>query len=488
MYPSSDGLPQPLSDHEALDDLDALSVAGDINETPFNVFIGHNLGHRVFAMSVPFRQFYEISDVANDRETGPVAQRPLDPNHAKNLAKYMLRGLISAALMRRKIQEKDDGGDFDAILDLLGNQPYFSLQPIVCNIRHIPYGGNGTGGIRGMRLQTERGETASFRVFLSERHVLWVVDGQHRRAAAEMVMSFLQVVRHSGKYPSKAPVLYPKKGQEVSSSEMTVWNEAFDAARSYATLTVEVHLGLNVEQERQLFHDLNKLGKRVSSSMALQFDSSNPLTQFIKSNVADGLITVSDAESKDWSKDSGAIAMKDVVAVTSLAFLNKSNPSGATPAIVEPRQEAVQRLWHKISEIVGFGEQGAKMHTVAAQPVVLKALAKITFDLNFNSRRPENGLELFETFLESIDQIDFSHKNKIWCYYELSIEEIKAADLENLQAWLPTSEGMANRDIGSLQGNYMRFGAKHNDIFPILGDMIRFQAKLPSRHIQEALM
>jgi hypothetical protein len=31
------------------------------------------------------------------------------------------------------------------------------------------------------------------------------------------------------------------------------------------------------------------------------------------------------------------------------------------------------------------------------------------------------------------------------------------------------------------QGGFMRFGAKHNDIFPLLADMIRWQMKLPSR-------
>lgn len=193
-----------------LDSLDALSADGDINETPFNVFIGHNLGHRVFTMSVPFRQFYDISDVANDRDAGPVAQRPLDMEHARNLAKYMLRGLVSAAKMRRIIQEKPVPTAYDAIMSMLGNQPYFALQPVVCNIRNTPYGGNGMGGIRGLRMQTEKGETAAFKVFLSERHVLWVIDGQHRRAGADMVMSFLQAVRQSGKYPGKAPVIFLK--------------------------------------------------------------------------------------------------------------------------------------------------------------------------------------------------------------------------------------------------------------------------------------
>ncbi|MSU91934.1 hypothetical protein GE300_20460 [Rhodobacteraceae bacterium 2CG4] len=479
MYPAQDGMPAPLT----LDSLDALAADGDINETPFNVFIGHNLGHRVFTMSVPFRQFYDISDVANDRDAGPVAQRPLDMTHARNLAKYMLRGLVSAAKMRRLIQEKPVPAAFEAIMSALGNQPYFSLQPIVCNIRNTPYGGNGLGGIRGLRLQTERGETAAFKVFLSERHVLWVIDGQHRRAGADFVMTFLQTVRQSGKYPGKAPVIFPEKSREVTPEEMAVWNEAYDAARSYATITLEVHLGLDIDQERQLFHDLNKLGKKVSSSMALQFDSSNPITQFIKESlVADGLLRVTDTEVKDWADDTGEMPLKDVVAVTSLAFLNKSNATGATPAIVEPRQNVVHQLWQKVSDIPGFGDAGAKEKTVAAQPVVLKALAKITFDLNFSNRRPENGPELYEMFLTKFDEIDFSHQNPVWRYFDLEQSEVNEATLNDLGDWLPSTDTGANRDIGSYQGGFMRFGAKHNDIYPIIGDMIRWQVGLPNRH------
>lgn len=479
MYPSQNGMPAPLT----LDSLDALLEDGDSNETPFNVFIGHNLGHRVFTMSVPFRQFYEISDVANDRDVGPVAQRPLDMEHARNLAKYMLRGLVSAARMRRQIQGKPIPDSYESIMSLMGNQPYFSLQPIVCNIRNTTYGGNGQGGIRGLRLETANKETAGFKVFLSERHVLWVIDGQHRRAGADIVMNFLQSVRQSGRYPGKAPIIFPEKSRDVTPEEMIVWNETYEAARSYATITVEVHLGLDVDQERQLFHDLNKLGKKVSSSMALQFDSSNPITQFIKGNlVADGLIRVTDVEVKDWSADSGEMVLKDVVAITTLAFLNKSNAAGATPAIIEPRQVAVHRLWHKISDIQGLGEERAKEKTIAAQPVVLKALAKLTFDLNFSNRRPPNGDELFEQLLEKIGEIDFSHDNPVWRYFELSQEDIADYCLEGLADWLPPMGTNANRDIGSFQNGYMRFGAKHNDIYPIIGDMIRWQAGLPKRH------
>lgn len=479
MFPRPNELPAPLATKQSLESLDTLALEGDTNESPYNVFIGHNLGHRVFTIVVPFRKFYEISDVANDRETGNVAQRPLDVDHAKKLASYMLKGLVSAAKMRRLVQGKLIPGAFDEIIRALGDQPYFSLQPIVTNIRSISPGGEGPGGVRGIRLETPSGETAAFRVFLAERHILWVVDGQHRRKGAEITMNFLDSVRTHGKYPGKSASLYPQV-REVTQEEMLVWNEAYEAARSYATITVEVHLGLDIHQERQLFHDLNNLGKKVDRSLALQFDSANPITLFIRDRLISGLnINVAEQEIKDWSNDDGSIALKDVVAINAIAFMNKGNISGATPIIVEPKMDTVEQLWQKVTEIPNFGLSNAKMQTVAAQSVMLKALAKITYDLAFSNRRPSNSEELFEKFLNGLNQIDFSHGNLMWRYYEIG--EAERASLNGLHQYLPSEES-GNRDIGSYQNGVMRFGSKHNDIFPILSDMIRWKIGLPNRH------
>ena len=62
-------------------------------------------------------------------------------------------------------------------------------------------------------------------------------------------------------------------------------------------------------------------------------------------------------------------------------------------------------------------------------------------------------------------------------------EEEREKQLPGLAAYLPPPEPGVNRDIGSFQGEYMRFGAKHNDIFPLLGDMIRWKLGLPNRHL-----
>ena len=251
---------------------------------------------------------------------------------------------------------------------------------------------------------------------------------------------------------------------------------------SHATLTVEVHLGLDIDQERQLFHDLNRLGKKVDASLAFQFDGSNPITHFIKNKLAGELgLSITETEAKDWSEDTGAVVLKDLVAVNAIAFLNKGNISGATPAVIEPREETVLNLWNRIMEIPDFGNNRAKEKTVAAQPVVLKALAKITYDLNFNNRRPENADELYRAFLDRLPEVDFSHGNAMWNYYAMSEGQRIDAGLGGLEEYLPEEMPGVNRDIGSMQGEFMRFGAKHNDIFPILADMIRWATDLPSR-------
>ncbi|MHC2627311.1 hypothetical protein ACVIW2_009398 [Bradyrhizobium huanghuaihaiense] len=55
----------------------------------------------------------------------------------------MVKGLVSAAKLKRQVTDKPALPAFDQILHALGEQPYFSIQPLVCNIRNISPGGNG---------------------------------------------------------------------------------------------------------------------------------------------------------------------------------------------------------------------------------------------------------------------------------------------------------------------------------------------------------
>ena len=68
------------------------------------------MGSRTFLFSLPMKVFYDQSIVANERgDNGePVVQRPLNLAHATKMAVYMLKGVVSAAILRRKLTKKPE--------------------------------------------------------------------------------------------------------------------------------------------------------------------------------------------------------------------------------------------------------------------------------------------------------------------------------------------------------------------------------------------
>lgn len=474
--------PDDFAAYKVPNTLDELLEEGNPGR-PYTVLAGHNMGNNTIIMSIPMHQFYEISEVANERnltervefKNTDIAQRKLDEKHATKLANYILKGLLHSVANRFARSGKAIPEAVTRLQQALGRQPYLALQPIVANIRECQAGGAG--------LRIERRTDGATVVYLLDKHILWVVDGQHRRYGMEIAFDWLKSVVMSRRYPKRPHIYIPEDGtQDVGDDDFTVWNLAFEQAKTKCSVIVEVHLGLGIEQERQLFHDLNNLTKKIEASLAFQFDSSNPINLFIKERlIEDGILEAKVVEKDviDWDNDTGQISRKDLVAVNAILFLNKTNIRDAKPEDVNEKTEQCALFWSKISSIPHFGEPSAKQKTVAAQPVVLKALAKLTYDFAFGRGQDQNHLQ---QLLEGIAKIDFSHRNPMWRYYELSDDE-KISLCEGLSEYLPKEDG-GNRDIGGYdKSNYvMRFGAKHNDIYPILGDMIRWCLKLPIRH------
>jgi hypothetical protein len=192
------------------------------------------------------------------------------------------------------------------------------------------------------------------------------------------------------------------------------------------------------------------------------------------------LVKVSAGDKFVWEEDDGSLSRKELVAINAHLILNRTNITSATPTIVEPRLNVARRFWEAITQIPEFGEDKARINTVAAQPVVLKAIAKLTYDFAFGRHADP---DLLDKLLDGITDFDFSHYNPLWRYYQLSPEEIQQHSLEGLDKYLPDNS-TGNRDVGNYdpETGWMRFGAKHNDIFPIIGDMIRWKLNLPNRH------
>jgi hypothetical protein len=469
--------------------LKALSSAVDSTLRPYTTLVGHNLGNASLIVTLPMHQFYTMSAVANEiglAEAGlpgqPVAQRKLDPKHAFKLAVYMLRGLVEALYRKLKEEGKPIPAELEEIRAGMGKQPYFALQPIVVNIR--------TCGPEGSGLRFEQLGPSYVKVYLSDRDTLWVIDGQHRRHGMDMLFDFLEFVSKNHAYPKRGAALYrpANEATDVSQAELAIWKQIMELARGQCTVLLDVHLGLSSEQERQLFHDLNNLGKKVEASLAFQFDESNPINLFIKDQlIGNQILTckITEKDKPDWHDDEGAIARKDLIAINARLLLNKTTVSGANPQDVTEKLNVAKEFWEAVGTIPHFGEPEAKQKTVAAQPVLLKALAKLAYDFAFGR---EANREHLDRLLQGMAEVDFSHSNPMWRYYMMTPEDRLRHRLTGLGDYVPSDDTGANRDIGGWdeKEGVMRFGAKHNDIFPILADMIRWRLDLPSRRQKDS--
>ena len=468
---------------------------GDLNDQVdstgrwHHVLIGDNLGRRTLKFGMSLKDFIDGSSVGNRTNIENIeafsgefhAQRSLDTSHANGLARYTLMGLVRAAI------RTTDGTVDPKILELrdqLGDPAYVSLQPVVCNIRTCS--ANGTD-LKIRDVGEGRGlETGAYQVMVGAKQLMWVVDGQHRREGFNRVLEFLRKVNQMYKYPAKG--LFVPSGYTGDVIDYTIhnfWAKILEIALTQATITIECHLGLKEDEEQQLFYDLNSKGKKVIQSLAYQYDHTDPINKFISEVIVEGNLLgfkPSEKDSSDWQTDDGSLSRKDINTVTCLLTLGKSNSKSATPAIVEGRKEYLKRFWKIVTATPGFGEDKAKSKTILAQPVMLKALAKLGFDLahgHQNIRDEASYKKLCESIISK--QLDFTHQNSLWRALMMSAED-REHEFPGISDYVYVPAD-TNLDAGTYdkKNEWVRFGSRHNDIYPRLGDTIRYSLGLKPR-------
>lgn len=460
---------------------DALSNQSALGR-PIKTFVGFNSGNRTFTLLMSLFELHEFTAVAND-PGGIVAQRKLDLPHATDIGRYVLKSLLSSVERKITKQGQEIPNILREIQHKMGKQPYMSIPPLVASYRNcLPNGTN----LKVEPLVSTTDGTACFKIYVNHGDVFWIVDGQHRRKGIQLVYEFLDYLSTYKKYPSKGALYQPtEKKENLTADEIKVWSDCLEMSKG-CTVNIEVHLGLDAEQERQLFHDLNNLARKVEKSLALQFDNSNPVNRFIKEVLIDDLFfneefEILEQDKINWSDERPGLTRKDLVSINAHLILNKTTINNATPTLLDGKEETARLFWEKILKIPQFSQNFPRQNTIAAQPVVLKALAKLTFDFFFGKNKEWVNAENQQKLLDGFTQIDFSHSNPMWRYYSLTPDEINRYNLESLVEYLPENTD-GNRDMGNYDSNLeFRFGAKHNDIFPIIGDMIRWKLNLPKR-------
>ena len=135
-----------------------------------------------------------------------------------------------------------------------------------------------------------------------------------------------------------------------------------------------------------------------------------------------------------------------------------------------------------MQRVPGFGRGGAKKATVLAQPVVLKGIAKLAHELGYGkpSVRDESALATLWASLAD-KTLDLGHSNDAWRSLMLTPQEREKL-LPGVGSFVHVPLG-TNLDAGTYDPNtgWVRYGAKHNDIYRRIGDLIRYQLKFSPR-------
>lgn len=450
-------------------------------------FITFNCGNPAFGISMSAKEFYENSRIANDSKQGDVAQRQLNASHAKGLGTYLFKGLVNAAIGFSRAKGEEPLDALFEIQELIGKSVYVGIQPIVCNIRDT----KGVKAFNGYRVADPKGpETVCFRTAFLPKHLMYVIDGQHRREGFRYVFDFLKSVESTGKIGKQANLI---PSTDVVGDVSEEWLRAFKAidraASAYATVLIEAHLGLSTEEERQLFSDLNSKGLNVSANLTLAFDGSNPVNEYVKQATKSRLISMPIIETEknaEISIQDGAILRKDIVAMNAQLFVNSGSIKSATSQKVELRRDTADRFWTAVGKIPGIGKPGLDKRSILSQSVVLKAMAKLCYALT--PKKESDSPAALDKYLLAIPTIDFSHENTAWILNS-AISKIEEGSTQPTIADYTAynTSKTAQRGIGSYDSENSRFtfSTRANDVMPVLGDILRFEIGLPNRHIKK---
>lgn len=332
-----------------------------------------NQGLATFTGRLTLEQFTDLTVVHNRRwaedageSVDSVTQREIIDAHANGLALFMLQGLIAATTSRLS----DDGTKSEGILEQLellqnrvGRSAHYGL-PQVTLVLPVEPDFDPIGD--------------SFALLAMPAGRMFVVaDGQHRREAGRRVREFLTQVILDRRIP-KAAKFFPTQADPVTAGELEAWIAVQDTFRSWTLISYEAHIGLSVEQARQMFTNYNCNVKPVKADLNLEFDQSNPINQFAKTWVLPQL--------REFSNGTSVLDLRQLASIQGLLFLGKTTIKAA-PYNVTDMEPVAKEFWTTVLGSSEWSRPGSLLREVP----VLKGLAKAWFYV-FLARR-NNRLE-----------------------------------------------------------------------------------------------
>lgn len=468
----------------------------------FVATFGENMGNITLGLEMSIKEFIDFSIVRNtDFESAlNAAQRVEREVHSGNISRHVLSGLMISQIN----EDKDNGIDTTTSENLLKDimvSPYAVLAPFVCSIRGCQRDGsdlNPSYIFDASKFNPNDQNNDEWKQYLpnqlrnivkiklgQQKHLMSVVDGQHRRSAFIRVINWLDKLCTTGQFPKDSNFKFSRdttsKTDILSSEKLDFWVRVNQRARTKSFIKIEVHLGLDVEQERQLFTDINLRGLKVSQGQAQEYDSSDPINVLINKGSLKNIIKLN-LITKDvsvWHEDNGEIIRKFINPITTLSMFGKISYKKVSPNEVNLKESLAKKYWEIVQKIPNLGVKNSRQLTVAAQPVVLKGIAKLQNDLAKSNDK--KGLVALYDAIEN-NKLDFSHKNKHWGSLMEPNEKTRSKNFPGIENYVYVATG-TNLDAGTIdqKNGWVRYGNKHNDIYPRIGDLIRFQLKLEPR-------
>ncbi len=320
-----------------------------------------NQGLATFTGRLTLEQFTDLTVVHNRRwaedageSIDSVTQREIIDAHANGLAAFMLQGLVAATILRLK----DEPTTSEAILEQLELVQNRVGRSAHCGLPQVT-----------LVLPTEPdfdpiGDLFALLVMPAGR-LFVVADGQHRREAARRVREFLTQIILDRRIP-KSGKFYPAQTDPVSVTELEAWIAIQDTFRSWTLISYEAHIGLNVQQARQMFTNYNCNVKPVKADLNLEFDQSNPINQFAKSWAVPQIREFSDGKS--------ILDLRQLASIHGLLFLGKTTIKSAPYNVIE-MEPIGKEFWTTILGSTEWTRSGSLVREVP----VLKGLAKAWF-------------------------------------------------------------------------------------------------------------
>ena len=443
---------------------DVIDYAGSNRFIHVRVKRALNLGTNTMLTSLDIGTFLGQSLVGNDPLKGPITQRKLDMGHSQKMAVFIFKGLVNFVIARRKQDGKVIQPEIQQIAEYLGTQPYYAWSPIVGSIRDA---------LADIAVEIINADQGDLVLKLRANQLIWVVDGQHRRMAWKIVLDFLNQLIRDRKYV-KSGGLVPSALKLVSDDAVAFWHEALTYYTERFSVSIDLHFGLAIDQEKQLFHDLNNLQKTVSTSQAQAFDQSNPINIFTHRLIEQEMFPENSVLKEDGRVDWDSphwMKLDQLNAINARLFLNQTTISGAKPADIHPREDKAWSFWEAITKIPGMFDRN---ESVASQAALLKSIARVYFETLW-SRKPE-GEQVAEQFLDTLPKIDFSHSNPLWDIQHLDDKAL--SHHPDLIQHLPQNWREKQISERGVDGK-VRFGSRHNESILVLPGIIRYLAKLP---------